>query len=64
MRVRGLGDNERQESIRDFYEKREYRIKQERGGSSEDVWDMRTEPVKQAFWKDPDAVTMVEKEKA
>ncbi|GAB7354851.1 hypothetical protein MBLNU459_g5227t1 [Dothideomycetes sp. NU459] len=64
MRVRTLGDNERQEAVRDYYEKREDRIKQERGGSSEDIWEMRTEPVKQAFWKDPDAVTMVDKEEA
>lgn len=61
MRVRNLGDNERQEAIRDYYEKREGQIKKERGGSSEDIWDIRTEPVKQAFWKDPDAVTMVQK---
>lgn len=55
MRVKNLGDNERGQVISEWYEKREERIKAERG-SSEDVWEIRTAPVKRAFWKDPDEV--------
>ena len=56
MRVKNLGDKEREHQIAEWYESREERIKKERGGSSEDIWELRTEPVKKAFWKDPDGI--------
>ncbi|KAF1353341.1 hypothetical protein BDV97DRAFT_346348 [Delphinella strobiligena] len=59
MRVKNLGDTERERSIAEWYENREERLKKERGGSSEDVWEIRTEPVKKAFWKNPDEITDV-----
>ena len=57
MRVRTLSDKEREHQTAEWYESREDRIKKERAGSSEDVWELRTEPVKKAFWKDPDELT-------
>lgn len=47
MRTRTYGDQERGRIIRDHYRKRA--IKYKTGPSSEDVWDMRMEPVKTAF---------------
>lgn len=55
MRTKGYPDVERQRRIREFYRQRDrkYRI----GPSSEDVWDMRTKPVLNAFSKTPPSET-------
>ena len=50
MRTRTYGDRERGRIIRDHYRKKA--IKYKTGPSSEDVWDMRMEPVKTAFQGD------------
>lgn len=50
MRTRSYGDNERKKAIRDHYRKKT--IKYRTGPSSEDVWDMRREPVRGAFQGD------------
>lgn len=50
MRTRSYGDNERKKAIRDHYRKKT--IKYRTGPSSEDVWDMRREPVRDAFQGD------------
>lgn len=57
MKIRTMGDEERQRQTAEWYAARDERVKKERGGSSEDVWELRSEPVKKAFWKDPDEVT-------
>lgn len=51
MRTKSYPDVERQRRIREFYRQRDrkYRI----GPSSEDVWDMRTKPVLNAFSSKP-----------
>ncbi|KAH0260534.1 hypothetical protein KCU91_g14567, partial [Aureobasidium melanogenum] len=56
MRIKTLPDREREERIKEFYKARDEQNKAERG-SSEKIWDLRTEPVKKAFWRDPDEVT-------
>lgn len=43
------------ERVAEYYAEREKRNKAT-WGSSEDVWDIRTEPVERAFWRDPDEV--------
>ncbi|EME85635.1 uncharacterized protein MYCFIDRAFT_88491 [Pseudocercospora fijiensis CIRAD86] len=53
MRTRTLPDHEREEEIKNFYQKRDERRKAEHG-SSEDIWEIRTRAVEKAFWKDPD----------
>ncbi|KAH0363642.1 hypothetical protein KCU65_g7230, partial [Aureobasidium melanogenum] len=53
MRIKTLPDREREERIKEFYKARDEQNKAERG-SSEKIWDLRTEPVKKAFWRDPD----------
>lgn len=50
MRTRSWGENERRKAIRDHNRKKA--IKYKIGPSSEDVWDMRTEPVRNAFQGD------------
>jgi len=47
MRTRSWGENERRKAIRDHNRKKA--IKYKTGPSSEDVWDMRTQPVQNAF---------------
>jgi len=54
MRVKSQGEEEKQQAISRYYREREERKKKEKG-SSEDVWEIRMEPVKKAFWRDPDA---------
>lgn len=56
MRIKTLPDREREERIKEFYKARDEQNKAEKG-SSEKIWDLRTEPVKKAFWRDPDEVT-------
>lgn len=53
MRVRTLGEKEREKQISDFYRERDVKKKAAKG-SSEDVWELRTVPVEKAFWRDPD----------
>lgn len=50
MRTRSYGDEEKSRIIRDHNRKKA--IKYKTGPSSEDVWDMRMAPVKQAFQGD------------
>ncbi|GIZ36607.1 hypothetical protein CKM354_000007700 [Cercospora kikuchii] len=54
MRTRTLPDKEKEEAIVQFYQERDEKRKKERGGSSEDVWELRTRAVERAFWRDPD----------
>lgn len=57
MRIKGLGDKEKEHAVAEWYGEREERVKRDRGGSSEDVWSLRETPVLKAFWKDPDEIT-------
>lgn len=50
MRTRSYGDQEKARIMRDHYRKKA--IKYKTGPSSEDVWDMRMAPVKNAFQGD------------
>ncbi|OJJ89441.1 EMI1 family protein, partial [Aspergillus glaucus CBS 516.65] len=50
MRTRSWGENERRKAIRDHNRKKA--IKYKTGPSSEDVWDMRTQPVQNVFQGD------------
>lgn len=54
MRTRTLPEGEKEEEIRRYYQERDERRVKERGGSSEDVWELRTRAVDRAFWRDPD----------
>ncbi|KAI4789166.1 hypothetical protein E4T44_13330 [Aureobasidium sp. EXF-8845] len=56
MRIKTLPDREREDRIKEFYQAQDEEKKAEKG-SSEKIWDLRTEPVAKAFWKDPDEVT-------
>lgn len=56
MRIKALPDLERQERIKEFYQAKDEQNKSEKG-SSEAIWELRTEPVKKAFWRNPDEVT-------
>ncbi|KAL3477982.1 hypothetical protein BJX99DRAFT_116336 [Aspergillus californicus] len=50
MKIRTNSDKEKQRKIRDHYRKKA--IKYKTGPSSEDVWDVRVEPVQNAFQGD------------
>lgn len=50
MKSKAYPDEQRKEMIRDHYRKKA--IKYKTGPSSEDVWEVRTEPVKNAFQGD------------
>ena len=55
MKARGLSDdNTRKEMIRNHYRKKA--VKYKTGPSSEDVWEVRIEPLKGAFQGDFDKV--------
>lgn len=54
MRTRTLGEVEKARQTADYYQKRDARRKATHG-SSEDVWEMRTRSVREAFGKDPDS---------
>jgi hypothetical protein len=54
MRTRQWPENERKEAIREHYRKKAVKYKQ--GPSSEDVWSVRTEPVRDAFQGDLEKV--------
>ena len=54
MRVRTLPEKEREVKIREYYRERDERRVRARGGSSEDVWELRTVAVKEAFQRNPD----------
>jgi Protein of unknown function (DUF3128) len=54
MRTRQWDKAEREKAIADHYRKKVIKYKQ--GPSSEDVWEMRTEPVKDAFQGDLEAL--------
>ncbi|KAL1306502.1 hypothetical protein AAFC00_005197 [Neodothiora populina] len=56
MRIKNLGDEDKGQAVAEWYKARDERVRKERGGSSEDIWEIRTEPVKKAFWRDPDEV--------
>ena len=56
MRIKTLPDREKEDRIKEFYQARDEQNKAEKG-SSEKIWDLRTEPVTKAFWRDPDEVT-------
>ncbi|CRG83204.1 hypothetical protein PISL3812_00554 [Talaromyces islandicus] len=47
MKARGYSDESRRETIRDHYRKKA--VKYKTGPSSEDVWEVRTEPVQNPF---------------
>ena len=47
MKTRTWSDGARKKAVRDHYRKKA--IKYKTGPSSEDVWDLRTEPVRNAF---------------
>ncbi|TKX19563.1 hypothetical protein C1H76_8412 [Elsinoe australis] len=55
MRTKSYNERERGDMIAKYYEEREEREKNRRsqGRTSEDVWEMRREPVEKAFWKVP-----------
>lgn len=53
MRTKSLSQDEKERQIRDYYAAREERMKTDKG-NSEDVWEIRTMPVKRAFWKSED----------
>ncbi|KAK4580284.1 hypothetical protein LTR86_000487 [Recurvomyces mirabilis] len=55
MRTRTYPAGEKERAVREYYRLRDEKRKGEGRGSSEDVWEIRTEAVKRAFWKDPDA---------
>jgi len=57
MRVKSQGDDEKERAISEYYREREERKKKEKG-SSEDVWEIRMQPVKKAFWRDPDEAVL------
>jgi hypothetical protein len=50
MRSRGYSDESRRETIRDHYRKKA--VKYKTGPSSEDVWEVRTEPLQNPFGAD------------
>ncbi|EAW08001.1 EMI1 family protein [Aspergillus clavatus NRRL 1] len=50
MKTRRMADEERKKVIRDHYRKKA--VKYKTGASSEDVWDLRGEPVEDAFQGD------------
>ncbi|KAH1871667.1 hypothetical protein KXV51_006990 [Aspergillus fumigatus] len=54
MKARGMAVEERKKVIRDHYRKKA--IKYKTGPSSEDVWDLRREPVQHAFQGDFEAL--------
>ena len=54
MRTRQWAKEDREKAIADHYRKKAIKYKQ--GPSSEDVWEMRTEPVKDAFQGDLEAL--------
>ena len=54
MRTRQWEKGDREKAIADHYRKKAIKYKQ--GPSSEDVWEMRTEPVKDAFQGDLEAL--------
>lgn len=54
MRTRTYPDKEKENHIREYYEQRDARRRQE-FGSSERIWEIREKAVEKAFWKDPDA---------
>ncbi|KAI5274396.1 hypothetical protein E4T47_02636 [Aureobasidium subglaciale] len=56
MRIKTLPDKEKEERIKEFYQAKDEQNKAEKG-SSEKIWNLRTEPVKKAFWRDPEDVT-------
>jgi hypothetical protein len=56
MRTKNLDEETRAREIREYYRKRDERHRKAVGGSSEDVWEIRTRPVMEAFGRDPDAV--------
>lgn len=47
MKARGYSDESRRETIRDHYRKKA--VKYKTGPSSEDVWEVRTEKVRDPF---------------
>ena len=51
MRVRQYADKDKQEVIKEFYKDRDA-TRQQQFGSSEDVWEIRTKGVENAFWRD------------
>ncbi|KAK3115565.1 hypothetical protein LTR53_004973, partial [Teratosphaeriaceae sp. CCFEE 6253] len=55
MRNRTLPSKDKEGMIREYYREREGRKKRAVGGSSEDVWELRTRAVEVAFARDPDA---------
>lgn len=54
MRTRQWDKQDREREIADHYRKKI--VKYKKGPSSEDVWQIRTEPVKDAFQGDLDAL--------
>jgi hypothetical protein len=62
MRSRSYKKEEKEKMIRDHYRKKH--IKYKTGPSSEDVWELRKEPVEGAFEGDMEALEKHMKEKA
>ena len=60
MKTRTYADEDRKRAIRDHYRKKA--IKYKTGPSSEDVWDLRMEPVRDAFSGDFAAYEMMKAE--
>lgn len=54
MRTRTFPDDERKKVIRDHYRRKA--VKYKSGPSSEDIWDLRSEPVRNAFRGDFEAL--------
>lgn len=60
MRVRTYSDKEKEPLIAEWYRDRDERRRKEVGSKlSEDVWEVRTKPVKGAFMRDPDELPAV-----
>lgn len=50
MKTQSYGEEKRRKTIRDYYKQKAAKYKS--GPSSEDVWDVRTEPARNAFQGD------------
>lgn len=55
MRIRTYPDKDKEPLIRDFYRDRDEQRRKDRGGNSENIWELRDQAVVGAFSKDPDA---------
>ncbi|KAK5109212.1 hypothetical protein LTR62_007194 [Meristemomyces frigidus] len=55
MRTRTLPAPDKERAVREYYRLRDEKRREENAGNSEDVWELRTEAVQRAFWRDPES---------